>query len=100
MPNWHLKSGRGKHSKFLSFAFTEHGAIMAANVLSSPKAVQMSVFVVRHELKGRLDVHESAIVDVLQHLMKILDPAPEPEPPRREIGFHAKDDIGAKSGAK
>jgi len=64
--------------------FTEHGAIMAANVLNSPRAVQMSVFVVRafvrmrsllgdtrerarrlealeKELKERQDVHESAI---------------------------------------
>jgi len=37
---------RGANVKYLPFAFTEHGAIMAANVLSSPRAVQMSVFVV------------------------------------------------------
>ncbi len=36
-----LKSGRGRHRKYLPYAFTEHGAIMAANVLSSPHAVQM-----------------------------------------------------------
>jgi hypothetical protein len=115
-----LKSGRGQHRKYLPYAFTEHGAVMAANVLNSPQAVQMSVFVVRAflkmrtllsdtkglaqklaaletELKGRLDTHESAIVDVLQHIMRLLDPPPDPpkpEPKRREMGFHAKIDTG------
>ena len=42
-----LKSGRGQHRKYLPFAFTEHGAIMAANVLSSRRAVEMSVHVIR-----------------------------------------------------
>ncbi len=41
----HLKTL--KFSKSLPFAFTKHGAIMAANVLNSKKAVEMSVFVVR-----------------------------------------------------
>jgi len=108
------KPGRGGR-RTLPYAFTEHGAIMAANVLNSPQAVQMSVFVVRAflkmraaltdtstlakkladleaELKSRLDVHEVAIVEILQRLMTILDPppAPEPELPQREIGFHVK----------
>jgi hypothetical protein len=43
----------GRHLKFLPFAFTEHGAIMAANILNSPQAVQMSVFVVRAFIKMR-----------------------------------------------
>jgi len=37
--------------RYLPYAFTEHGAIMAANVLNSPRAVQMSVFVVRAFVK-------------------------------------------------
>ena len=108
-------SGRGGR-RYAPYAFTEHGAIMAANVLNSPRAAQMSVFVVRafvkmrsmspipatwraklaaleKELKGRLDVHEVAIVDVLQRIMKVLDPPPlPPEPPPPEIGFHVKED--------
>jgi hypothetical protein len=107
----HLR--RLKFSPVLPRAFTEHGAIMAADVLNSPRAVQMSVFVVRafvkmrgvltdtrdlarklaaleKEIKGRLDIHEAAIVEVLQRVMKILDPPPPPpEPPKPEIGFHA-----------
>jgi len=94
-------------------AFTEHGTIMAANILNSPQAVQMSVFVIRAfikmraaftdtrdlarklavleaELKSRLDTHESAIVDVLQRIMTLLEPPPpSPEQPTREMGFHA-----------
>jgi hypothetical protein len=102
--------------RYLPYAFTEHGAIMAANVLNSPEAVRMSVFVVRafvqmrdllgstkelakqlaaleKKLTARLDGHESAIVEVLQRLMNILDPpppSPEPEMPKRRIGFHVE----------
>lgn len=111
-----LKKGRGQHRKFLPYAFTENGAVMAANVLNSPEAVRMSVFVVRafvqmrdllgstkelakqlaaleKKLTARLDGHESVIVEVLQRLMNILDPPPpppEPEPPKRRIGFHVE----------
>jgi ORF6N domain-containing protein len=94
------------------YAFTEHGALQGANVLRSPRAVQMSVFVIRafvkmrealrgtpelarklaaleRKLTARLDVHEAAIVEVLQEVMQILNPPPPPpEPPRRRIGFH------------
>src|SRR5438094_8400929 len=107
-----LKTGRGQHRKYLPYAFTEHGAIMAANILNSARAVQMSVFVVRafakmrealrgtpelarklaaleKKLTARLDVHEAAIVQVLREVMQILNPPPPPpEPPRRRIGFH------------
>jgi hypothetical protein len=99
----------------LPMVFTEHGAIMAANVLNSPRAVQMSVFVVRafvrmrgllgdtrelagrlaaleKELKERLDVHETAIVDILRRIMDLINPPAPPEPPpRKSIGFHAKE---------
>lgn len=102
-----------RNIRHLPFAFTEHGAIMAATVLKSPQAVQMSVFVVRafvkmraaftdtrelarklaaleKELTARLDTHETAIVGVLQRIMALLDPpAAPPEPPKREMGFHA-----------
>lgn len=97
-------------------AFTEHGAIMAANILNSPQATQMSVFVVRafvkmrgaltetrelarkladleKKLTDRLDAHEGAIVDVLQQIMRLLNPPTEPveEPPPKKIGFIAKE---------
>jgi hypothetical protein len=41
-----LRLGHGKHRKYLPLAFTEHGAIMAATILNSPRAVHMSVYFV------------------------------------------------------
>jgi ORF6N domain len=105
-------SQRHRDPRFLPYAFTENGSIMAANVLNSPQAVRMSVFVVRafvqmrdllgstkelakqlaaleKKLTDRLDGHEAAIIEVLQRVMDILDPPPPPpEPPRRRIGFN------------
>jgi hypothetical protein len=121
-----LKKGRGQHRKFLPYAFTENGAIMAANVLNSPEAVRMSVFVVRafvqmrdllggtkelarqladleKKLTARLDVHETVIVDVLRRVMEILDPPPPPPaPPKRRIGFQVEpeDKLGSKAKKK
>ena len=119
-----LKSGRGQHRKFLPYAFTENGAVMAANVLNSPAAVRMSVFVVRafvkmrellggtkelakqlaaleKKLTARLDGHEVAIIDVLRRVMDILDPPPPPpEPPRRQIGFHVEPEAKPKPKRK
>lgn len=42
-----LKTGRGQHRKYLPHASTEHGAIMAATILNSPRATEVSVYVVR-----------------------------------------------------
>ena len=103
-----------KFSPVLPYAFTEHGAIMAANVLNSARAVQMSIFIVRafvrmrslmsdtrelarqlsileKELKERLDVHESAIVSILQRVMDMIDPPELPKTPRKPIGFQIKE---------
>jgi hypothetical protein len=104
------KPGRGGR-RTLPYAFTEHGALQAANVLRSQRAVQMSVFVIRafvkmrevlrgtpelarkltqleKKLTDRLNIHEAAIVEVLQEVIQILNPPSEPEPPQRRIGFH------------
>ena len=118
-----ISSSHGGRRK-LPYAFTENGAIMAANVLNSPEAVRMSVFVVRafvqmrdllggtkelarqladleKKLTARLDVHESVIVDVLRRVMEILDPPPlPPEPPKRRIGFQVEPEDKPGSKAK
>jgi len=55
-----LEAGRGQHRKYLPYAFTEHGAIMAAMVLNSPHATEVSVYVVRAfvELRDTLLTHK------------------------------------------
>jgi len=97
--------GRGGRRK-LPYAFTEHGAIMAANVLNSRRAIQMSVYVVRAfvQLRGRLwenrelsrrlqelerkvdyqggELHE--LFEAFRRLMAV------PEKPRRQIGFQLR----------
>jgi phage regulator Rha-like protein len=103
------KSRRGGR-RTLPYAFTEHGTVMAANILRSAKAIQMSVFVVRafirmrqmlieqqslarklaeleKELTARLDVHETAINEMLRQIRRLLGPPSEPEPPKKRIGF-------------
>ncbi len=100
----------------LPYAFTEHGCVMAANILRSERAVQMSVFVVRafvrmrqligsqqelsakladleKQLTVRLDTHETAIVDVLRQLMLLLNPPSDPEEPPKRISFTAKESL-------
>jgi hypothetical protein len=103
-----LESGRGRHRKYLPLAFTEHGAIMAATILNSPRATQVSVYVVRafvrlrefvashKELARRLEAHEkklathdkaiAGLIDTIRQLMA----APEPAS-RRPIGFVSPD---------
>lgn len=91
--------------RYLPHAFTEHGAIMAASVLNSKRAVEMSVFVVRafvrmrealivnqrvvsklSELEGRLDAHDAEIQELIEAIRELM--APLPANPRR-IGFEA-----------
>jgi hypothetical protein len=90
------------------WAFTEHGALMAATVLNSPRAVEMSVFVVRAfvrlreyarghtEIAKRLDSleqkvagHDEDLRDMFTALRALLTPSPRT---RREIGFTKKGD--------
>lgn len=100
-----LKSGRGKNIKYLPHAFTEHGAIQAANVLNNPRAIEVGVYVVRafirlrellasnKELAQKLDQlerkykhHDKAIAAMLSTIRQLMNP---PLPGRRGIGFTA-----------
>lgn len=99
-----------RFSSALPFAFTEHGAIMAANVLNSRRAVQMSVWVVRAfvrlrgvlaahkeladqlaELERRVGTHDKQIQAVFGTIRELMSP-PTPRP-KREIGFHVKNRV-------
>lgn len=101
-------SQRHRNPRILPYAFTEHGALMAANVLNSPEAVKMSVYVVRAFIKQRhLILSQAEILqrlaqidkkllqhdDVLQVIWQELQPllSPPPDPPKPEIGFHVKE---------
>ncbi len=96
-----VTSSRWGGRRYRPYAFTEHGAIMAANVLSSPRAVQASIMVVRAfvrlrqmvlshaELARRLDALErkydaqfKVVFDAIRELME-----PPPGPPKARIGF-------------
>jgi hypothetical protein len=96
-------AGRGGR-RYRPYVFTEHGAIMAASVLNSPRAVKVSVYVVRAfvklrevlsthkalarklaELERRLDTHDDQIEALLEAIRELM--APPPEPRRRRIGF-------------
>jgi phage regulator Rha-like protein len=89
--------------RYPPYAFTEHGAIMAATVLNSKRAIEMSVFVVRafvrmrellannrrlaskiNELEHRLETHDSAIQDLIDAIKELM--APEGTS-RGKIGF-------------
>jgi hypothetical protein len=89
--------------RYAPFAFTEHGAIMAATVLNSPRAVEMSVFVVRAfvrirevlathrelavklaELERKFDTHDRAIKQLFGTIKQLMQPV---APARQKIGF-------------
>jgi phage regulator Rha-like protein len=96
------KKGRGGR-RYLPYAFTEHGTIMAATVLNSKRAVEMSVLVVRafvrlremlgtnrklavkiDELEERLDTHDSVIRDLFGAIKELMTPD---KSRKRRIGF-------------
>lgn len=98
-------SQRHRDPRFPPFAFTEHGALMAAMVLNSPLAVEISVYVVRAfirlrgtiganailarklaELESRVDRHDSELGALIATIRELMAP---PDPKRRGIGFLA-----------
>jgi translation elongation factor EF-Tu-like GTPase len=91
--------------RYRPYAFTEHGAIMAATVLNSERAIEMSVFVVLAfvsmrraigtnrqvlaklaEVERRLENHDADIQDLMEAIRELINP---PDQPRRRIGFEA-----------
>jgi len=102
-----ILNAQGANIKYLPYAFTEHGAIMAANVLNSSQAVAMGVFIVRAfvqqreviaandailkrlaEIDKSLLIHDKALRDIYQKLLPLLQPPPDP--PKPKIGFRER----------
>jgi hypothetical protein len=100
-----IATGSQKHRdpRFLPYAFTEHGALMAANVLSSTQAVEMSVLVVRafvrmrhiltahkeltrqlSELERKIGTHDEQIQVIFEAIRRLMAP---PEPKKKKIRF-------------
>jgi hypothetical protein len=98
-----LKTGRGKHRKYAPYVFTEQGIAMLSSVLTSERAVQVNIEIMRafislrqaastHQdlahklvaLENKYDRQFKAVFDAIRGLMK------EPEPKRRGIGFTAR----------
>jgi len=109
-----------KFSPALPLAFTEHGAIMAASVLNSPRAIETSILVVRafirlreifithkelarklEELERRIEAHDEQIVAIFEAIRQLMTP---PESKRKKIGFEVNESAarykkGKSSGA-
>jgi hypothetical protein len=96
---------RGVHRKYVPWVFTEHGAIMAATILKSARAIAMSTYVVRVFVRLRRDylasttlqarltkiekellTHDSALRSLYRKIRPLL--LPPPELPAKEMGFH------------
>ena len=94
-----------RNVRYRPWVFTEHGALQAANILRSDRAIAMSIYVIRAFIEQReklavnvailkrlaeidktLLEHDTALRDIYQKLLPLL--APPPEPRRRQIGFH------------
>lgn len=104
---------KGLNIKHLPYAFTEHGAIMVATILSTAEAVKMSVFVVRAfvrmreqltanaailrrlaEIDRTLLLHDQDLSALWDRLQLLLEPPdnPDDDDPKTEIGFHVRED--------
>ncbi len=117
---------RGQHRKYLPYVFTEHGALMAATILKSERAVEVSVYVVRafvqlrsllsaneqlaSQLKAlekriaqRLSTHDQAITGIIDTLRKLMQSNGSREssaPTKRPIGFVHPQEKSAKPKSK
>jgi ORF6N domain len=102
-----LKGGRGGR-RYAPMAFTEHGAIMASMVLNSPRATELSIYVVQafvelrsmlatnrelsnklHLLERKVTKHDQAISELIDSMRQLLA---APEPHKRPIGFITPED--------
>jgi len=96
-----------RNVRYLPYAFTEHGALMAASVLNTARAIDVSVYVIRAfvklrellstrkelahklaELEQRVSSHDEAIQSLVAAIRQLMQPPPTASRPR--IGFHVK----------
>ena len=104
---------RGQHSKYLPFAFTEHGVAMLSSVLNSERAIEVNMAIVRafvqlrkmaityeaverklHEIEDRLEGHDEKIDVIFEAIRQLMAP---PEKKGNKIGFEVNE-CGIKYG--
>ena len=98
-----LKTGRGRHRKYLPYVFTEQGVAMLSSVLNSEKAIEVNILIMRafvklremlathkdlakkmEEMEKKYDEQFKVVFEAIYELMK------PPEPSRRRIGFKSE----------
>ena len=99
---------RGRHAKYLPYAFTEQGVAMLSSVLHSKKAIQVNIAIMRtfvrlkeiisahkdlahklNELERKLEKHDEEIHAIFEAIRRLMMPL---EKPKQRIGFHPHDD--------
>lgn len=103
-----MSSGKYRGKRYRPYAFTEQGVAMLSSVLNSESAVKMNIAIMRafvqlrraletnrelarrfSELERRIDKHDAEIDAILEAIRQLMAP---PEKPRREIGFHVREE--------
>jgi len=103
-----MSSGKYRGKRYRPYAFTEQGVAMLSSVLNSESAVKMNIAIMRafvqlrraletnrelarkfSELERRIDKHDAEIAAILEAIRQLMAP---PEKPRREIGFHVREE--------
>jgi hypothetical protein len=103
-----MSSGKHRGKRYRPYAFTEQGVAMLSSVLNSESAVKMNIAIMRafvqlrraleanrelarkfSELERRIDKHDSEIAAILEAIRQLMAP---PAKPRREIGFHVREE--------
>lgn len=98
-------NNRGQHSKYLPFAFTEHGVLMLSSVLNSKRSIQVNIQIMRiytklkemlvthkdlllkmNELESRVSNQDKSIKQIFAYLKKLIE-EDEKQPSRNPIGF-------------
>jgi len=94
---------RGQHSKYLPYAFTEHGILMLSSVLNSKKAIQVNIQIMRtfvklrqilstnkelvhklSQLERKTEKHDAEIQAIFKAIRQLMTP---PEKPKKQIGY-------------
>jgi phage regulator Rha-like protein len=102
-------SRRGKHIKYLPYAFTEHGVAMLSSILNSERAIQVNILIMRaftklreillthKELAAKIEAlekkyaeHDQTIREIFQAIKQLLEPPPPKE--KRIVGFRTYDE--------